>query len=306
MMPTPHGRGLAGLAAIALCAAGAGAAAPMEPLLVLCGEPGAGHSIRLKLVVFTAASAPAPEHVRVELFHQGKPFTGPPASARPLHARLPGAKEAGAQVRVAALGSVVMDADGPESLQVRGGPVGERLMALGSLRRADDGGVLFLRHWPLPRPKPDERTVLVAGAAERMGPRRFLLKLAYFNCGESFDKDLTAFIHFEFAPRGEDLDGPVAAGLLTQSYDMDTSSWRPGEVTVVRSRPFDVPAGAPEHVYVRAGIYDRRGTQARLLLAGSDDDTGRVLVGRFVAEGERVEFEPILPALVSHERRTAP
>lgn len=306
MVPTPHGRRLAGLAAIALCAAAAEAAAPMEPLLVLCGEPAAGHSIRLKLVVFTGGSAPAPEHVRVEFFHQGKSLDGPPPSARPLHARLPGAPEAGSQVHVAALGSVAMDADGPESVQVRGGAAGDRLVPLGSLRRADDGRVLFLRHWPLPSPKQGERAVLVAAAAERMGPRRFLLKLAYLNYGESFDKDLTAFVHFEFAARGEDLADPVAAGLLTQSYDMDTSCWRPGEVTVVRSRAFDVPASAPEHVYVRVGIYDRQGTQARLPLAGSDDDTGRVLVGRFVAEGERVGFEPILPALSSADRRAAP
>ena len=266
-------------------------------LVVMTCEPQGPDSVLLKMVVFNAGRAFARDGAaRVE-------FATGPWAGKTFVAPLPGPRTATVALRtkgwqpdhveVARFGPFVLDGRAPKEIHVRGGLVGDPATRLGTLVRNGKRGaaVTFRRHFPLPEPAPGELRVLTAASAERLPGGRFLLKVAYFNCGQQFAKDLSAFVHFEFEAKGENLEEPCALKLYPRSRAMDTAAWRQDEVTVVQFGPFEMPSRAPGRVYVRAGIYDQFGTQARLPIAGSDDGTGRVLVGRFVRGDGRVWFE---------------
>lgn len=165
---------------------------------------------------------------------------------------------------------------------------------LGHVTRTD-GSARIRRVTPMTSGAAAGAHVIVTATAEPVDARTALLKLVFLNCGEEFTADYSGFVHFDLRPTGEDLAPAGSLGLHPSSARMDTSAWRMDELTVVRFGPFHFPPQSPEHVYVRAGIYDQHGTTARVPLAGSDDGTGRVLVGRFVVDGKAARFERLSP-----------
>ena len=262
----------------------------VEPLTVLACEPASGNHVLLKMIMFGTEPQ---DRVRLEFVADGLPYEGQAPRPRSASAAL---KCAG-RVEVVRFGPFVLDEHVPRELHVRGGVVEGRPHRLGTITRSGskEEPTTFRRHFPLLVRADDEHQILVAASSQRLGPRRFIFRVAYFNCGESFESDLSAFVHFEFAAKGENLAEPCELKLFPRSERIDTSTWRPDEVTVVRFEPFEIPTGAPETVYVRAGIYDQFGTKERLPIAGSDDGTGRVLVGRFVRRRGMVSFERLCP-----------
>jgi len=201
-------------------------------------------------------------------------------------------------VEVVRFGPFLLDGRAPRELRVRGGVAGSPLQPLGALVRGNSAGdpVAFRRHFPLADQPDGYLRLVVAAVVQRLDPRRFVLRVAYLNCGERFDRDLSAFVHFELGAKGEDVAESCELKLFPRSGRMDTSTWRPDELTVVRFDPFEIPANAPDIVYIRAGIYDQFGTKERTPIAGSDDGTGRVLVGRFVRKRGVAIFERIWPS----------
>lgn len=273
----------------------AGAPTPVEkreaaPAIVLACEPASGGSIVLKMILFGAGpQTDVGDRVRLEFIAGVVPYEGRALRPRGVSAPLKRTDH----VEVVRFGPFVLDEHVPPELTVRGGIAGGRLRQLGTIIRSSskDEPIRFQRHFPLPAQSDGGLRVIVSASAQRLDPRRFVLKVAYFNCGDSFDRDFSAFVHFEFAAKGENLAEPCELKLLPRSERMDTSTWRPDEVTVVRFEPFEIPTNAPDTVYIRAGIYDQFGTKERLPIARSDDGTGRVLVGRFVRERGTVSFE---------------
>ena len=271
------------LAADAPARAETGEAAPE---IVLACEPASGNRVTLKMVLF---SAEPHARVGIEFVAGGVPYRGQAPRPHAMSTSL----EPTDHVEVVGFGPFVFDEHVPRELAVRGGIIGSELPHLGTITRSDakDEPVRFRRHFPLPVPHDGGLRILVVVSTQRLDPRRFVLKVAYFNCGESFDRDLSAFVHFELAAKGENIAESCELKLFPRSERMDTSTWRPDEVTVVCFEPFEIPAGAPDTVYIRAGLYDQFDTKERLPVAGSDDGTGRVLVGRFVEKSGTVSFE---------------
>jgi len=268
------------------------AGASADVMAVMTCRPAAANAVELKLVMFGLRAAPSRERAaKVEFVTpNGKHYDSPAPGPRSVTVPIPRRAWPADHVEVVPVGRFTVAGNAPARLQVHGGLVGGPRARLGTLVRAGDSRVTFERHCPWPAGDGDHR-VIVAASCKRVGARRFYLKVAYFNCGEAFSSDHSAFVHYEFAAKGEDLDPPIALGLLPTSIRMDTASWSRDTVTVVQLRPIDIPRDAPEFVYVRAGIYDQFGTKKRINCVGSDDGTGRVLVGRFVNRPDRVEFE---------------
>lgn len=213
----------------------------------------------------------------------------------------PGAWERGS-FAIVPLGGFPWERAPSPSFTVSAGVLGDDPGFLGRVVRANGvkGPVVIERTHPTsPGPGAGAR-VMVAATAEPVDARTAVLKVAFLNCGEEFTTDYSGFVHFDLKPTGEDLTPASSLGLHPTSVRTDTSTWRSDEVTVLRFGPFHVPRRAPEHVYVRTGLYDQHGSMARLHLAGSDDGTGRVLVGRFVATGDGVRFERLLPPYPVH------
>lgn len=159
---------------------------------------------------------------------------------------------------------------------------------LGSLVRGDDGQVHLRRTCALAAQ--GERRILVVAVAERTDANRFVVKLAYANCGETLDRDYDAFLHFEPEATGSDLATTTEMRLYPSGKPTDSSGWREDEVTVVTFGPYDIPPDLTKPLYLRAGMCDRDGDGHRLRLAGSGEED-RVLVGRFVRQEGAVAFE---------------
>ena len=283
--------------ALAIPHAFAGSVEVAWPLAVLTCETRPADRLLLRMVLVNAGQAFSSDGAaRIEFASSGPDG---PAQAAPA----PGLRTMVAPVRcrswaadhiaVVDFGPFAVDDAMPASLWVRGGLEGGPVSTLGRLVRGagGDASPAFHRVLPWSSLSDGEHRLLVIAAGDRVDDRRFLLKIAYFNAGETFDKDYSAFVHFELGAKGEDLDQTAALGLQPMSRGLDTAGWREDELTVVTFGPIAVPSKAPEHVYVRAGLYDQFGTHKRLALPGSDDATGRVLVGRFVTTGARTTFE---------------
>jgi len=229
----------------------------------------------------------------------GHPFESPAPGPRTVNLPVKCSEWAPDHVEVLSFGPFSLSEGVPTNLEVRGGLVGDAPTLLGTLTAGDrDSSLQFRRAFPAILPATKTHRVIVTAVCERTDARRFVVKLAYLNCGERFETALSAFLHFELAPKGEDLDPAIALRLLPSSRRVNTSTWRPDELTVVQFGPFEIPRDAPEHVYLRAGLYDQFGTPERLDLAGSDDGTGRVLVGTFTHTPAGVLFQRnvVLPA----------
>ena len=270
-------------------------------LTAMTCQPLGARRVSLKMVILNAGREFAHDRAaRVE-------FVTAPSDRRMLQSPPPGPRTttvplrskgwAPDHVEVVSFGPFVFDGQMPKQLHVRAGLDGESLAILGTLVRDGDGEgdtrITFRRVLPWPSVAKGERRVLAAAAAQRVDGRRFVLRAAYFNGGEEFATDYSAFIHFELNAEGENLDQTIALKLHPMSQRMDTSAWDDGELTVVTFGPIDIPRNVPKHVYVRAGMYDQFGSGERLMLPGSDDGTGRVLVGRFVTKDGATVFQRI-------------
>ena len=239
-------------------------------------------------------TARASREARIEFALPGAPGRAYNAAAPGLRAAtvaLDAQQRPAGQVQLIRFGPFTLDDRCPQELGVRGGIVPGPMEWLGTLVRRQGEAVVFLRHFPRAEQASGHARILTAASAERIAGNRFLLKVGYFNCGHRFTKDLSAFVHFEFEPQGEHLHEPCRHKLFPRSMAVDSATWRPDEVTVVTFGVFEFPPGAPKCVYVRAGLYDQHGTGERVPMAGSDDGTGRVRVGRFVRRSGRVWFD---------------
>jgi len=264
--------------------------ADTAPVALVC-EHVAANRVLLKLAILHVGATPgAHAAAYIEFVSEsapGKPYESSPPGPRSVTLPLPADPKQ--NIALARFGPFLFDGQTPKRLLVYGGLAGGPKIKLGLLTKTA-GRVVFQRGLPKPAAAGEVR-VLAAAECEPFGRRRFVLKIAFFNAGESFPADYSAFVHFELQPKGERLDQAMAWKLWPMSQRMDTRSWGPSELAVVRFGPFEIPHGAPRCVYVRAGIYDQFGTKKRLKLAGSDDGTGRVLVGRFLTSGATVRFE---------------
>jgi len=205
------------------------------------------------------------------------------------------------QLAVLSLGCFALDRATPHTLQVRGGLDGDTARVLGVLEQAAEGGIgqgpRFVRAWPGPAFPAGRSRLWVSAAvipADDAGALTF--RLIYSNCGESLGLDYDAFLHFETEATGEHLERTMALGLYPLAVATDSAAWSASEFTVVDVGPFRLPADTPEFLYLRAGLYDRRGgagTGKRLPLAGPDG-SDRALVGRLVTRAGSTRFERIV------------
>jgi hypothetical protein len=267
-----------------------GPANPAQVLSVLTYDAAGDSALRLKMVLLNAGRKfDADDAVRVEFALPGAPakaFESAAPGPRTVSVPVACAKWAGDQVEIVDLGSFVWGEQTPKELVVRGGLASEPLVPLGRLTR-EAGGIPFVREYPGPEGK---RKVIVAAACESLGDSRVLVKVAYFNCGERLDRNYDAFLHFEIVPTGEALAKASALGLYPSGSPTDSASWSEGDMTVVQFGPYTLPAGVPERLYLRAGLYDRAGDGKRLPFAGPDD-TDRALLGALVTQGGKTWFE---------------
>jgi len=194
------------------------------------------------------------------------------------------------QVEVLRFGPYEVGEGAPERIEVRGGLVGEPAEALGTLMKGERG---FVLERPCDMAE-GERAICAVALCEAMDPERFLIRVAYLNCGESFDRDYWAFLHFEPEPSGEDLSVTSAMGLHPTGRPTDSASWAVDEVTVVTFGPYTAPHPLEAPVYLRVGLYDQAGDGLRVRMAGSGDKE-RVLVGRLVPAEGGFAFERTVP-----------
>lgn len=297
-------------------AAAVGAAAGLAGLTAASGGPAAGRvvsflaseeagpgSVLLKLVLLNAGrSFAADAAVRLSFEEPGapgKPVERPAPGPRSVAAPLACARWKPDNVEILSFGPFVLDAGAPAALRVFGRIGDEPPVLLGTLARDGKGEVRFTRAWPGGEPPAGSARVLAVAARLPLDPDRFTIKVAFLNCGEKLPFDYTAFLHFELAPTGQDLDRTIALDLLPSSTATDSAAWTEDDLAVVSFGPYTWPKEATGPIYLRAGLYDNRtGNGPRLPLAGPDD-SGRALVGRLVREGDAVRFEraPELPAL---------
>jgi hypothetical protein len=191
-------------------------------------------------------------------------------------------------LQLVALGPLTLDPGMAGELTVSGGLAGTRPQRLGTLVRGGDGRVQLRRAMPFAAEGPGR--VFALASAERVGPGRFTVKVAYLNCGEQLDRDYDAFLHFEPEATGGNLAVTTEMGLYPSGKPTDSSAWREDDVTVVTFGPYDLPPDLAKPLYVRVGLYDREGDGARLPLAGGAEDD-RVLVGGFATQDGRIVFE---------------
>lgn len=278
------------------------AAATSFPILA-CEALGPDRVV-LKLLIFNSGETFAADgSARLE-------FVDPADPARAFEAPEPGPRTTampvacsswfGDHVELLRFGPFVLDDSTPAELHLRGGLEGRLPVPLGALVRGDDRRVRFRR------PPPDaatetERNVLLTAACDLVNPNRFLIKLGFFNCGERFDVDYWAFLHFEPDPTGENLAVTTEMGLYPAGKPTDSSSWEEDEVTVIAFGPFELPRELDRPLYLRAGLYDRDGTSGRVPLAGSGE-AQRVLVGRFVPRDGGAVFERTAPQPEGEDR----
>ena len=139
-----------------------------------------------------------------------------------------------------------------------------------------------------------DAVALPVASCERIGPREFRVSVTYFNCGGEFDRDYTAFIHFDRDERRERLYMLPAPGPRPMVGAARTSAWGPNEITKIEFAPVTIPKSVTREVFVKAGLYDAKGDGGRLPLVGCDGSR-RVLVGRIVPGAEGWEFVRAAP-----------
>jgi len=226
------------------------------------------------LVWFRAAGAGAPD--------------GPP------QARVPVACSGwqGDHAEVIPLDPIELGGDLPAAVDMFGALPGQPPIELGRLSR-DGDAVTLVRPSPA---KDGEADTVALGVVDILEGGLFEVRVAFLNCGQAFDRDLWAFLHFEPEQTGEHLDATIALGLPPSATPVPSASWGPDTVAVVKFGPYEAPRSLDQPVYLRAGLYDHDGDGARVCPAGSGEDT-RALIGRIVADGDGVRFERLLPWL---------
>ena len=290
-------RPIAVLALVAACWTAEALAAPAAPQvqLVLCSTPSGASLVHLKLLLLNAGATPPADAKALVAFSSAPggaalelPAPGPRSLAVPLKA----SEWPADHTEVLDLGDVSLAPPCPTVVAVSGGLAGQEMHLLGTLRRGVAGApASFLRAYPQADVAPGGRSHLFFAAAyEPTEDGQFRMKLACLNCGEKLKADYDVFLHFELAPVGTELAATTALGLFPAGRATDSSQWSESDLAVAELGPYCLQAGAPEFIYLRAGLYNRQGDGARLPIAGPDD-TSRALIGRLVTREGRTWFE---------------
>lgn len=258
---------------------------PGPPLQILTCELAGPDAITLKVLLLNAGAA-FPEDREFELTLTSA--DGKTQSHKAPVACASWAPDQAAVVRFDALNVGPAAGEVTVSGRLGDGPA----QPLGSLVRGKNGQLHLRRTCALAAE--EERRILVVAAAEGTDANRFVVKLAYLNCGEKLDTDYWAFLHFEPEATGSDLAATTEMHLYPSGKATDSSGWREDDVTVVTFGSYDIPPDLAKPLYLRAGMYDHDGDGHRLQLAGSGEDD-RVLVGRFVRQDGEIVFERIVP-----------
>lgn len=268
------------LAALFVCA-GAMASGGQTICLLTC-DPAGGHAARLRMVVLNAGRTYATDEAATVSFDT--------PALKTLRVPLATSKWDASHAEVVEMGTIDLSPPCPAVVVAKGG-VGDEVATLGRIRRIGPApGVEFTRAWPGPKPPAGKVKLFFAATYEALDGGQFAIRLACFDCGQKLAKDYDLFLHFEFAPTGQNLDAPSALGLYPSGVATDASQWGPGEVFVARFGPYHPTGKMPERVYLRAGMYDRVGDGSRLPVVGTDD-TDRAYVGCIVTKGGRTWFE---------------
>ena len=141
--------------------------------------------------------------------------------------------------------------------------------------------------------------VLPVATCEKLGPREFRVSVTYFNCGGKFERDYTPFIHFDRDRNRTSLYNLPAPGPRPMVGSATTSAWGPNDSATVAFAPVTIPDRLKREVFVKAGLYDAKGSSGRLPLVGADSSQ-RVLVGRIVPSDEGWEFLRCRPDPQAH------
>ena len=131
--------------------------------------------------------------------------------------------------------------------------------------------------------------VMAVASAEQLGPRELRISVTYFNCGGEFDIDYVAFLHFDRTAHGARLYFMPEPGPRPLVGGTRSSTWGPNDAVTVTFATVTIPEGLKRDIFVKAGMYDAKGTGRRLPLIAADDDQ-RVLVGRLAPGKEGWKF----------------
>ena len=144
----------------------------------------------------------------------------------------------------------------------------------------------------------NETGVLAVASAEKLGPCEFRFAVTYLNCGQTLGIDYHAFIHFDETQTGSRLYTMPEPGPRPLAQATTSSSWGVSETVKVAFPPVVLPEKSGRDIFVKVGLYDARGTGARLCLVGADA-TQRVLVGRLVSDTVGWSFVRCPPAMAT-------
>ncbi|HJN17166.1 MAG TPA: hypothetical protein QGH10_16795, partial [Armatimonadota bacterium] len=123
-----------------------------------------------------------------------------------------------------------------------------------------------------------ETGVVGLASCEQLAPRELRLTVSLRNYGETFDRDLSAFIHFDRGETSERLYTQAPPGLRPIVAPTQSSAWTPDEIVTLTFGPVTIPTSTRRTVYVKLGLYDPGGGVGRFALVGADR-TDRVLLG---------------------------
>jgi hypothetical protein len=132
--------------------------------------------------------------------------------------------------------------------------------------------------------------VLAVASCEPLGPTELRLSVTFYNAGAELAVDYTPFIHFDRRETGESLYTEPAPGPRALVGTALTPAWGASEATTVTFPAVTLTPSLRQTIFVKAGLYDARGTRGRLSLVGADASQ-RVPVGRLVRTGESWRFE---------------